>query len=531
MSYNVQEGEDFMLRSICLILIINVILIPVFADIPFLKSLLEDSSIVYQDGQSWVPTDYNSQKNALGLESKTFATAKNLEEAVQFWISIYTDYQSQQGVLHDLDNLSIIYEKVDFNFINTNSTLSEKQKNKAREKYIDERKKQILSSINKVLTQPPVEELNDLENQIIKMWEPKGGLKALKEAASLDQIRFQLGQSDRMKEAIYLSGRYLPMMERIFKKEELPLQLTRLVFVESSFNVLARSKVGASGLWQIMPSAARRRLRMNNTIDLRNHPEKATELAAKMLKFNYEMLGEWPLAVTGYNHGPYGVKRLVEHNKTKDLGELIATGEGRRFGFASRNFYASFLAVLEVEGKAGVYFPGIKQANEFIVEPLKLRKPIYFKELVEFFGGDKEKAQLYNPHLQRLAYLNKVPLDTKSYLVIPSELKVNPLYVVKNDNIKESSDEINKIDLSSQSNESQKFSKKSKKKKITNHKLLASASVDEDGKSDIKKYKVTRGDTLYGISKQFGVSIKSIKAINEMKRSRIRVGQILILPD
>ncbi len=499
-----------------------------FGDIPFLTSLLSDPSLVYKDGKPWSPTDFSGQNEVLGNEKNVFAPPANMKESVQFWISVYTDYTSQQGLLHDIDNLDVVYEKVDFEFINKNSTLTERQKSKAREKYIDERKKRIEVSLNKILTHPSIEELTDFDQHVMKLWSNKGGESAMREAASIERIRFQLGQSDRMKEAIYLSGRYFPMMERVFKEEGLPLELTRLVFVESSFNVLARSKVGASGLWQIMPSAARGHLKINKTVDLRNHPEKATELAAKMLKFNYQMLGAWPLAITGYNHGPYGVKRLVEKNKTKDIGELIATGEGRRFGFASRNFYASFLAVLEVEGRAAVYFPGIKQAAEFKTEVLKLEKPIYFKDLVELFDGDVEKAQLYNPHLQRAAYLNKVTLENKNYLVVPSDIKAASTVVAN------AAQGLEKLEDTQVSKEPTK-PKVSKSRSRKAQRQVANSEIsqgDEDKASiDTKKYKVTRGDTLYRISRQFGVSIRSILSANDMKRSRIKAGQVLILPD
>jgi membrane-bound lytic murein transglycosylase D len=480
------------------------------AQIPFLRSLLDDPSVVNRDGVPWEATDYKAQGAALGLEADTFAPPKNLQSAVAFWIKVYTEYQSHQGVIHDLNNLNVVYEKVDFEFIDKNDSFTERQKAKARENLVDERKKQILASLKKVAIGAPDSELSDFDKNIHTLWEKEGGLAALNEAADMGRLRFQLGQSDRIREAIFLSGRYLPMMEQIFKEQGVPVQLTRLVFVESSFNILARSKVGASGLWQIMPSAARGRLRMNRVVDLRNHPQEATELAAKMLKFNYEMLGAWPLAITGYNHGPYGVKRLVERKKTRDLGILIETGEGRRFGFASRNFFASFLAVLEVEGNADKYFSGIRRAPPLEFEELRLKKAIYFSDLVKIFGGDREKAQLYNPHLQRLAYSDKVTLDSKSRVVIPTELKGQAEKQLDAVAVR-----VDKVTPDRTRPKSKSFGRQV-------------ASRDQ---SESRRYRVNRGDTLYRISRQFGVSIKSILSLNELKGPKsIRAGQILHLP-
>jgi len=490
------------------------------AEIPVLKSLLPDFSMIYNEGKTWAPTDFTNQNSAIGLESDSFIPSKNIESAVKFWISVYTEYKSNQGLLHDIDNLNVVYEKVDFEFIDSNSSLTESQKAKARENLIDERKKQIEIGLKKFANLTPEEELSDFDKNLRQLWENQGGVNAIKEAASVDRIRFQLGQSDRMKEAIFLSGRYLSMMEQVFKKEGLPIQLTRLVFVESSFNVLARSKVGASGLWQIMPSAARGRLKVNNVVDLRNHPQKATELAAKMLKFNFQMLGSWPLAITGYNHGPYGVKRLIERNKTRDLGELIETGEGRRFGFASRNFYASFLAALEVESKALIYFPGIKQDIPFQFTQLKLKNPIFFKDLVVAFDGDRERAQLYNPHLQRSAYNNRVPLDNKSYLVVPVE-KYEEVSKTLESSLLPTDSEVAVV-VNTKKNQKKKL----RQNEHSNVRQMASS----ENLAEQRKYKVNRGDTLYQISRQFGVSIKSILSVNDLKRPRIMAGQVLLLP-
>lgn len=509
----------------------------VHANIPVLKSLLPDSSIIYNEGLEWSPTDYKNQGEVLGFEEGVFVPSKKLQTAVSFWIKIYTELSSSQGLIHDIDNLGVAYEKVDFESINKNMEWSESQKIKERESLVEERKKQILLSLNKLSENTPIEELTDYDRAILSLWEKNGGKSAIAPAAQLSKLRFQLGQSDRMKEAIFLSGRYLPMMEKIFKEEGLPLQLTRLVFVESSFNILARSKVGASGLWQIMPSAARGRLRMNKEVDFRNHPQQATELAAKILKFNYGMLESWPLAVTGYNHGPYGVKRLVEKNQEKSLEVLIESAEGRRFGFASRNFYTSFLAALEVEAKATEYFPGLKKDKPFDLVELEFKNSIYFKDLVQALGSNGDLAQTYNPHLQKIAYSNKIKLGSKSRLMVPRHQKEQIEKQLLGKSSDKVAEEAPSPRLKTQDKKSKKVIVKSasvspkKEKRPAKDTAKNMRKVSSDELNDTKKYRVTRGDTLYGISRQFGVSLNSLLSLNDLRPTHnIQPGQIILIP-
>ena len=225
-----------------------------------------------------------------------------------------------------------------------------------------------------------------------------------------------------MRKAIFVSGRYLEEMEEIFREEGLPIELTRLVFVESSFNVMARSKVGASGLWQIMPGTAKPYGYLREGVDKRNHPMYATRLAAKILKGAYGLLQSWPLAITAYNHGPSGMKRLSQRYKTDDIAELIEkVNHHETFGFASKNFYASFLAALEVEQNSPLHFKNIVWSKPFDAKPILLSSSLEFSRLLNWFGGDEYKLQVFNPHISKsLMSLNKhIPHNTEIY--VPAE--------------------------------------------------------------------------------------------------------------
>ena len=165
-------------------------------------------------------------------------------------------------------------------------------------------------------------------------------------AKASTQIRFQLGQKDRFRQGVVRSGAYLQAMQEVFRQYGLPVDLVFLAHVESSFNPMAYSKFGAAGVWQVTRSTGKRFLTVDYTLDERRDPMRATHAAARYLKENYELLGDWPLAITAYNHGAGGLQKALRKNKGYE--GVFLNHRGRRFKFASRNFYSEFLAAKAV---------------------------------------------------------------------------------------------------------------------------------------------------------------------------------------
>lgn len=366
--------------------------------------------------------DYSGQEESLGYGPETFAVPEGLETQVNFWIDIYSKYTTDQGAIHDTENVGIVYDEVDFKEIINDESLTQRQKEKKKKKLVNEKKKEIIAILQKLDKIKSVEELSEKEKKIWELFQGNENPRKFREASQKARLRFQLGQKDRMQSAIFFSGRYLEAMENIFREANLPIELTRLVFVESSFNVLARSKVGASGLWQIMRYTARPYRMINSAVDQRNHPMAATKLAARLLKDNYDMLKAWPLAMTGYNHGPTGVRKLTEKYKTRELVDLIKNvRSSRTFGFASRNFYACFLAALEVERNATKYFPKVAWSQPLGAEEIKLPVSVKYKELLTWFDGNEEKAEVFNPHISQKARKGGLAIPAKTLISIPKD--------------------------------------------------------------------------------------------------------------
>jgi membrane-bound lytic murein transglycosylase D len=242
--------------------------------------------------------------------------------------------------------------------------------------------------------------MTDEEKKIYQLFSDVNEPNKFYEAASRKRLRIQLGQKDRFLDGLIQSGRYLPIMEDIFRKEGLPVELTRLPFVESSFNTRARSKVGASGIWQFMRFTGKLFVHVNDAVDERNDPIRATEAAAKLLKMNYESLGNWPLAVTAYNHGREGMVRAVRKIGSDELEEVVADYRSRSFGFASSNFFTELLAAIEVERNVDHYFGKIERAKP--VPSIEVEMPDYvdLPELCKQVGLDEAKVRDLNPGLQ-----------------------------------------------------------------------------------------------------------------------------------
>ena len=322
-------------------------------------------------------------------ERSRFKTSDQLKARVDFWAKIYSEYSENQGVFHLTDDPSVVLGEIDFSSIIDDPDLNAFQKEKLIQIKADARKKELLRKFK------------------------------IKDAGL---VRLQRGLKERMKKAFFISGKYLESMEEIFMDEGLPVELTRLVFVESSFNVYAQSKVGASGLWQIMPRTAPIHFIKKN-YDKRNHPYYATILAAQILKYNYSKLKSWPLAITAYNHGLAGVKRRMRKTQSIKIEELIASDtDTRNWGFASENYYASFLAVLQVERNAKELFgDDMVRAKSLSYREYKLPAKTKSKKVLALFNGSLTRFKQMNPHLNWAAIRKKKSVPAGVFLMIPEE--------------------------------------------------------------------------------------------------------------
>ena len=234
-----------------------------------------------------------------------FTPPAELEKDVRFWIRVYTEVTTDQGLLHDDWNLGLVYEVLRFDAAAAPAQ-RERQVAEAKARY---------AALLKRFAAGATDDLTAHEQRILHAFGPNATPRDFRDA--IDRIRFQLGQADRFHEGLIRAAVWEKEIAHTLTQHGVPAEIAALPHVESSFNLAAYSKVGAAGLWQFMPSTAKRFMRVDKVVDERLDPYSATEAAANLMLYNYRLLGTWPLAVTAYNHGPGGLRRAQDELGTQ----------------------------------------------------------------------------------------------------------------------------------------------------------------------------------------------------------------------
>jgi membrane-bound lytic murein transglycosylase D len=270
---------------------------------------------------------------------------------VEFWKRVFAVYGTDHGVVHDSENLAVIYG---VEGLGSRADSGRDRERKRAQKAILARYQRALERFANGQA-----DTSRLFGDDLRVWTALGRTTdRLRYRRALETLRLQVGQRDRFERGLVASEPYLEEIRGILRSHGVSDSLAVLPFIESAFNVRAYSKAGAAGLWQITRPAGRRFLKINRRVDERRDPLKSTGAAARILKENHAFLGTWPLAITAYNHGPGGVARAVKTLGTRDIATIIQRYRGRRFGFASRNFYPEFLAALDVIHNRQKYYSG-----------------------------------------------------------------------------------------------------------------------------------------------------------------------------
>jgi membrane-bound lytic murein transglycosylase D len=411
---------------------------------------------------------------------ETFPLPEELQPDVDFWVSIFTRYSTGEGVLHDNRNLAVVYERIDMP-----TGISRKERNRR----VKKRRDALIRVLHR-LADGKRDNLSAEEARILALW--PGDVSNDELRAATKRIRFQQGLADRFREGLQRSGRWRDFIETEFTALGVPLELAALPHVESSYNPDARSHVGASGIWQFTRSTGRRFMRVDHVIDERNDPFAATRSAGQLLAYNYSIAGNWPMAITAYNHGLAGVRRAQRIYGDTAYVDIFRNYNGRTFGFASRNFYLAFLAAKEVDQNPERYFPGVVRESPTAYAELKLPDYIPADDLASELGVSPRYIAKHNPALQPTVWEGSKHLPRGYTVRLPAAMMQDPAAT-----------------------------------------LLASVPEDRWHAEQLPDlfHTVARGDTLSEIADRYDTRVSTLVALNGLgSRHRIRAGQKLRLP-
>jgi len=332
-----------------------------------------------------------------------------LEPAVSFWAMIYRDLDTHAGLIHDVDDLGVVYDTVHFP---PGSSWRDQQR------LIREALERTRAALRRAATGPGPPDR--AAARTAAAWGARPAPAVLQAAAQ--RVRFQRGQADRFRAGLVRARAWRSYIEEALAAVEVPPALVALPHVESAFDPAARSHAGAAGLWQFTASTGRRYLRIDHVIDERFEPRAATRAAAALLRHNYQRTGSWPLAITAYNHGLGGVLRARQETGSDDIGLILARYQGPRFGFASRNFYPAFLAASELDRRAALEYavpPPVAGALERVVTA-----PAYVPAtaLATALGVDAGLLRRHNPALQAMVWRGSKRVPPGFPLRLPAAL-------------------------------------------------------------------------------------------------------------
>jgi membrane-bound lytic murein transglycosylase D len=398
---------------------------------------------------------------------------------IEFWKRVYSEVTTQEGFLHDDTDLSLIYKKITV----------PNERSKAAIRQIKEEKEAIRSVFQDIIEGRPVDE--SVHPWVINFRDKSPEqLQVYRE-----QVRWQRGLSERFLEGVQRSNIYLEEIKKVFIEEGVPTELAFLPHVESSFQYQAYSKVGAAGIWQFMRATARLyKLQINYVYDDRLDPLICARAAAKLLKYNYERLQSWPLALTAYNHGVYGIERAVRETGSSRLQDIIDVYRGRRFGFASQNFYASFVAAYELAQEPEKHFGKFSYFDPISYFEIKLPREISISGLMKVLNMDEDEFKFYNRSIRPNAFRLNLALPRNFPLKLPKGMaEREPILMA----------------------ELQK----------------AKSAPEPEAKQITGSHRVNRGESLFDIAKQYRVPMGDLVAFNKITDpSLIIPGTLLRIP-
>ncbi len=285
----------------------------------------------------------------------------------------------------------------------------------------------------------------------------------------------------KLRRALNRGAPYLPYIKEIFRENGLPEELAYLPVVESAFRNHARSRAGAVGLWQFMPSTGRKYgLRIDRWVDDRRDPIRSTYAAVKYLKYLYSLFGRWDLALASYNVGEGKVLSRIRRLRTKNFWKLR-----RRLPRETREYVPAFFAVLLIANQKDRYgLDSILNQDPWKFDTVRVPRQVELSLVAKWASSTLSEIKRLNPRYRRTV----TPPDERNFLIrIPPGRRTA-------------------------------F-------------LAAMGSTPRSEWVRTTYHRVRRGETLSRIARRYGVTVRDIARANGIRNyNRLRVGQVLKIP-
>ena len=309
---------------------------------------------------------------------------------------------------------------------------------------------------------------------------------------------FLTHKRELMQRMLSESAYYFPLFEQKLDAHNLPLEIKYLSIVESALNPRARSRVGATGLWQFMYGTGRMYgLQVSSYVDERSDPEMSTEAACRYLSKLHEIFGDWDLALAAYNSGPGNVNKAIRRSGGQENYWNIRTYLPRETAGYVPAFQAT-MYIFEYAEEHGLT-PSTSQRPHFETDTILVKSTISFEQIAKYTGIPREEIQALNPSYK----LDIIPkISGKQYtLRLPREV-VGP-FVANEDTIYARAE-----------------------KELAQKESPLPNYVEAQ---DQIRYRVRSGDYLGKIAERYGVSVSQIRQWNGLRSNMLRVGQRLTI--
>ena len=414
-----------------------------------------------------------------GLLAQELPRPPEIEPDIRFWTRVYTEVDTASGFIHDDRNLDVVYRTLRF---------GEDASQRSRRNEINAATESIRTTLRTLATGKR-DNLSQEEQRILSLW--PDGVSNQTLASAVDRLRFQLGQSNRFRAGLIRSGRWKPYIREVLQQEGVPAELIALPHVESSFDPTAYSRAGAAGMWQFTRSTGLRYMRIDHIVDDRRDPFFATVAAAQLLRDNYEVLQNWALAITAYNHGQSGMRNAVRSTGTDRIEVILREYNGRLFGFASRNFYVAFLAAVDVDANAEEYFGPLNPDPVADTAVMSVPDYVTVSTLADAFDVSHDVLRNWNPALTAAVWSGEKFVPRGFRLRVPGDVVPN----------------------------------------AAERLAAVPASLRYTAQRPDVLHRVQRGETVSGIAARYRVSQSALVQLNNLRSQNfIRVGQELRLP-